>query len=173
MIGTTTIPSVERRMWGMGFSVTWPPSKAVRSPPIFAASACDASWHVVENRKTMYQMTPSARSGVFIVPARRKRVRALLSVPPWRPDFPLAALLWLPSAAAAAWSPPNIKDWLRGLDSNQDNQLQRLACYQLHYPGVDAKSVAEDANSAQRFQPSVGTGAPSNYRNRPSRRIKL
>ena len=26
--------------------------------------------------------------------------------------------------------------WLRGLDSNQDNQLQRLACYQLHYPGV-------------------------------------
>jgi hypothetical protein len=25
--------------------------------------------------------------------------------------------------------------WLRGLDSNQDNQLQRLACYQLHYPG--------------------------------------
>lgn len=28
------------------------------------------------------------------------------------------------------------EDWLRGLDSNQDNQLQRLACYQLHYPGV-------------------------------------
>lgn len=27
------------------------------------------------------------------------------------------------------------KNWLRGLDSNQDNQLQRLACYQLHYPG--------------------------------------
>jgi hypothetical protein len=26
--------------------------------------------------------------------------------------------------------------WLRGLDSNQDNQLQRLACYQLHYPGI-------------------------------------
>jgi hypothetical protein len=29
------------------------------------------------------------------------------------------------------------EEWLRGLDSNQDNQLQRLACYQLHYPGVD------------------------------------
>jgi hypothetical protein len=29
--------------------------------------------------------------------------------------------------------------WLRGLDSNQDNQLQRLACYQLHYPGVAEK----------------------------------
>jgi hypothetical protein len=28
------------------------------------------------------------------------------------------------------------KNWLRGLDSNQDNQLQRLACYQLHYPGI-------------------------------------
>jgi hypothetical protein len=28
------------------------------------------------------------------------------------------------------------KEWLRGLDSNQDNQLQRLACYQLHYPGI-------------------------------------
>ncbi len=28
------------------------------------------------------------------------------------------------------------KIWLRGLDSNQDNQLQRLACYQLHYPGI-------------------------------------
>src|SRR5271168_4873319 len=27
------------------------------------------------------------------------------------------------------------RGWLRGLDSNQDNQLQRLACYQLHYPG--------------------------------------
>jgi hypothetical protein len=35
------------------------------------------------------------------------------------------------------------QDWLRGLDSNQDNQLQRLACYQLHYPGVNQKSVAE------------------------------
>ena len=30
----------------------------------------------------------------------------------------------------------NAKGWLRGLDSNQDNQLQRLACYQLHYPGI-------------------------------------
>src|SRR3984957_20389666 len=27
-------------------------------------------------------------------------------------------------------------EWLRGLDSNQDNQLQRLACYQLHYLGI-------------------------------------
>jgi hypothetical protein len=32
-----------------------------------------------------------------------------------------------------------VEEWLRGLDSNQDNQLQRLACYQLHYPGVARK----------------------------------
>jgi hypothetical protein len=36
--------------------------------------------------------------------------------------------------------------WLRGLDSNQDNQLQRLACYQLHYPGMGKKSVADLAS---------------------------
>jgi hypothetical protein len=29
--------------------------------------------------------------------------------------------------------------WLRGLDSNQDNQIQSLVCYQLHYPGVVLK----------------------------------
>jgi hypothetical protein len=34
-------------------------------------------------------------------------------------------------------------EWLRGLDSNQDNQLQRLACYQLHYPGPTPESVAD------------------------------
>ena len=33
--------------------------------------------------------------------------------------------------------------WLRGLDSNQDNQLQRLACYQLHYPGLVSEIVAD------------------------------
>ena len=38
------------------------------------------------------------------------------------------------------------KIWLRGLDSNQDNQLQRLACYQLHYPGMGKKSVADLAS---------------------------
>ncbi len=36
-----------------------------------------------------------------------------------------------------------MRSWLRGLDSNQDNQLQRLACYQLHYPGIGYKSVAD------------------------------
>jgi hypothetical protein len=36
-----------------------------------------------------------------------------------------------------------MRGWLRGLDSNQDNQLQRLACYQLHYPGTGYESVAD------------------------------
>jgi hypothetical protein len=31
------------------------------------------------------------------------------------------------------------KDWLRGLDSNQDNQIQSLVCCRLHYPGVGQK----------------------------------
>src|SRR5271169_4683688 len=98
MMGTTTIPNGERRMCGMGLRVTCPPSAAVMSPPSLATSACAASWQVVENRKTRYQMAPNARSDLFMVVAK--------------------------------------KIWLRGLDSNQDNQLQRLACYQLHYPGI-------------------------------------
>jgi hypothetical protein len=36
-----------------------------------------------------------------------------------------------------------VRIWLRGLDSNQDNQLQRLACYQLHYPGFVFEIVAD------------------------------
>ena len=34
-------------------------------------------------------------------------------------------------------APPSAKEWLRGLDSNQDNQIQSLVCCQLHHPGVD------------------------------------
>jgi hypothetical protein len=36
-----------------------------------------------------------------------------------------------------AIAPPSSKEWLRGLDSNQDNQIQSLVCCQLHHPGVD------------------------------------
>jgi hypothetical protein len=43
--------------------------------------------------------------------------------------------------------------WLRGLDSNQDNQLQRLACYQLHYPGMGKKSVADLASICYSHKP--------------------
>ena len=62
----TTIPNGERRMCGMGFRVSWPPSEAVRSPPHFAASAWADSWQVVESRNATYQMAPSAMSGVGI-----------------------------------------------------------------------------------------------------------
>src|SRR5712692_609370 len=41
------------------------------------------------------------------------------------------------------------KGWLRGLDSNQDNQIQSLVCCQLHHPGVDAKSVAEKCDDCR------------------------
>jgi hypothetical protein len=36
-----------------------------------------------------------------------------------------------------------MKKWLRGLDSNQDSQIQSLECYQLHHPGVVEKSLAD------------------------------
>src|ERR1700684_3075722 len=56
---------------------------------------------------------------------------------------------WMPQtdarrfAISASSYSTTTKIWLRGLDSNQDNQLQRLACYQLHYPGMGKKSVAD------------------------------
>ncbi len=54
------MPKSSRRMCGIGFSETWPPSKAVVSPPIFATRACAASWHVVESRNTTYSIKPNA-----------------------------------------------------------------------------------------------------------------
>jgi hypothetical protein len=39
--------------------------------------------------------------------------------------------------------------WLRGLDSNQDNQIQSLVCCRLHYPGAGRKSLTEALDSAQ------------------------
>ena len=47
------------------------------------------------------------------------------------------------------------QEWLRGLDSNQDNQLQRLACYQLHYPGM-AEKVYQKRRAL--FLPMEGNG---------------
>ena len=41
--------------------------------------------------------------------------------------------------------------WLRGLDSNQDNQLQRLACYQLHYPGAEGNRAAANPSRIAGF----------------------
>ncbi len=34
------------------------------------------------------------------------------------------------------------RGWLRGLDSNQDNQIQSLVCCRLHHPGAAAASAA-------------------------------
>ncbi len=42
-----------------------------------------------------------------------------------------------------------LKSWLRGLDSNQDNQLQRLVSYQLDDPGTDSRIVAEARHRTQ------------------------
>ena len=47
-----------------------------------------------------------------------------------------------------------IENWLRGLDSNQDNQLQRLACYQLHYPGNAKTFYFTIAERRQKSSPS-------------------
>ncbi len=49
------------------------------------------------------------------------------------------------------------KDWLRGLDSNQDSQLQRLVSYQLDDPGTDTSSVAERRKCPQ--GPAVGSSS--------------
>src|SRR6266566_4227774 len=35
-----------------------------------------------------------------------------------------------------SWGSQKGKEWLRGLDSNQDSRLQRPMCYQLHHPGA-------------------------------------
>jgi hypothetical protein len=35
------------------------------------------------------------------------------------------------------------EDWLRGVDSNHDSQIQSLESYQLDDPGVAARSLAE------------------------------
>jgi len=45
-MGITTMPQGSRCMCGTGLSDTCPPANAVSSPPILAASACAASWHV-------------------------------------------------------------------------------------------------------------------------------
>src|SRR5436309_14536720 len=39
--------------------------------------------------------------------------------------------------------------WLRGLDSNQDSQIQSLECCRLHHPGAVLLSVADHPTLAQ------------------------
>ena len=42
------------------------------------------------------------------------------------------------------------QSWFRDLDSNQDSQLQRLMCYQLHYPGTAVGIVADEIPHSNR-----------------------
>src|SRR3989442_574747 len=49
---------------------------------------------------------------------------------------------------------------VRPVHSNQDSQIQSLECYQLHYPGAAASSLAESSPAAQ--QPSVQPRAACN-----------
>src|SRR5579859_2428006 len=65
-IGITTMPHGSRLICGIGFSVTCPPRSAVSSPPSFATSACEASWHVVENKNATYQINPITKVSELI-----------------------------------------------------------------------------------------------------------
>ena len=51
--------------------------------------------------------------------------------------------------------------WLRGLDSNQDNQIQSLVCCQLHHPGVVRKYAVKACGCAAPvyFALSLNAGA--------------
>ncbi len=51
------------------------------------------------------------------------------------------------------------KDWLRGLDSNQDSQIQSLECCQLHHPGVAPTSLADILAKRPGVVPSARTVA--------------
>src|ERR1700746_728158 len=51
-------------MCGTGLSVTC--RAAVSSPPTLATSACEASWHVVENKNATYQINPKTRVSAVI-----------------------------------------------------------------------------------------------------------
>ena|ERR1700683_3120194 len=117
-MGTMTVPKGDLLMWGIGLRLTWPPCEAVGSPPILATKACAASWHVVEKRKTMYQIAPSTRKcGLGI-----------------RADY--CEMDRDATIEMRRFNAGSAREWLRGLDSNQDSQIQSLMCYRLHHPGT-------------------------------------
>jgi hypothetical protein len=43
----------------------------------------------------------------------------------------------------------SLGNWLRGLDSNQNSQIQSLESYQLDDPGIDKNSLAEARGTEQ------------------------
>jgi hypothetical protein len=51
------------------------------------------------------------------------------------------------------------KEWLRGLDSNQDSQLQRLMSYQLDDPGV-VGSLSSLLDTSRLANPATPLGFP-------------
>src|SRR5579862_8181708 len=56
------------------------------------------------------------------------------------------------------------KEWLRGMDSNHDNQLQRLVSYQLDDPGIGQRSRAKSARAHDRINARSRCKPPSAHR---------
>src|SRR5437879_8717204 len=61
----------------------------------------------------------------------------------------------------------NRKEWLRGLDSNQDNQIQSLVCCQLHHPGVVESQYFTDV--LRSLQPKLSLNLYGSQAERPLR----
>src|SRR5438128_11373526 len=59
------------------------------------------------------------------------------------------------------------KEWLRGLDSNQDNQIQSLVCCQLHHPGVVESQYFTDV--LRSLQPKLSLNLYGSQAERPLR----
>ena len=99
--------------------------------------------------KTSRLSLPSSLSLSLAQPRVSSRSISLRKYP-WRPASACTSLPQAGSLAIAGerskGSPveariaESVEGWLRGLDSNQDIQLQRLACYRLHHPGIAANT---------------------------------
>ena len=113
--------------------------------------------------KTSRLSLPSPLSLSLALPRVSSRSISLRKYP-WRPASACTSLPQAGSLAIAGerskGSPveariaESVEGWLRGLDSNQDIQLQRLACYRLHHPGpghVVVTSLLETCHRATVF----------------------
>src|SRR5271155_6074606 len=77
----------------------------------------------------MSRMVQAMINSRSVMPAWRERIRRGN-----RLDFKIAFIA-LPRFQRCGRIAANRQEWLRGLDSNQDSQLQRLVSYQLDDPG--------------------------------------
>src|SRR6516165_790783 len=103
--------------------------------------------------KTSRLSLPSSLSLSLALPRVSSRSISLRKYP-WRPASACTSLPQAGSLAIAGerskGSPveariaESVEAWLRGLDSNQDIQLQRLACYRLHHPGPEVLPYSTD-----------------------------